>query len=276
MHSYLPGQEAGNVDVVLEAGFGDYCEDPVDIAARVAGWLQEESVLETMSQNARKAGNPHAASDIVKDIGSETVTWMKMNERWKDDPIYKPVIEMGHTLVLDSYLKNGKFSNLEDVAAQAAAAAEERDPKATKRSTLATAAGVGVGAAVGAVVAGPLLPIGLVLGGAIIPALPVGLAVGGTVSGLAANKIARRSAAATTPQVEEEVKEGEEKEQDEVAPNSRWFGWRAEANMSAPTTPTLMGEHRASWFAWKAKTGEPPESIVSTDAESELVPEPVQ
>lgn len=31
--SHLPGQEAGNVDIVLNGGFGDFCEDPGKLAA---------------------------------------------------------------------------------------------------------------------------------------------------------------------------------------------------------------------------------------------------
>lgn len=77
--SYLPGQEAGNVDFVLEKGFGDYCDEPVTIADEVTCWLQDSKLLETMSHEAQKAGHPTAAADIVKDIGSITHTWMALN-----------------------------------------------------------------------------------------------------------------------------------------------------------------------------------------------------
>jgi hypothetical protein len=99
--SFLPGQEAGNVDVVLESGFGDYCEDPVEIAYEVGYWLQDQELLETMSHAAFAAGHPHAADEIVRDIGSETCKWMACNRRWKGDPVYTPLIEMGHKLVMD-------------------------------------------------------------------------------------------------------------------------------------------------------------------------------
>ena len=77
--SFLPGQEAGNVDFVLENGFGDYCDDPVAIGEELACWLQDRSLLEGMSAKAQAAGHPHAAADIVKEIGSITHTWMALN-----------------------------------------------------------------------------------------------------------------------------------------------------------------------------------------------------
>ncbi|KAL7581226.1 hypothetical protein ACA910_006006 [Epithemia clementina (nom. ined.)] len=78
--SYIPGQEAGNVDFVLEKGFGDFSKDPVQIGEEVALWLQDKGLMKTMSENARKAGNPNAAAEIVLDIGSQTQTWMALNE----------------------------------------------------------------------------------------------------------------------------------------------------------------------------------------------------
>lgn len=76
----MPGQEAGNVDVVLESGYGDYCEEPSEIGKTVGVWLLESEMLATMSENARRAGNPLAADEIVKDIGSQTVAWLQLNE----------------------------------------------------------------------------------------------------------------------------------------------------------------------------------------------------
>ena len=78
--SFLPGQESGNVDVVLESGYGDYCEEPSEIGKIVGVWLQESELLTTMSANARQAGNPLAADEIVKDIGSQAVAWLQLNE----------------------------------------------------------------------------------------------------------------------------------------------------------------------------------------------------
>ena len=79
--SFLPGQEAGNVDVVLEDGYGDYCDEPSEIAQEVGFWLQDEALLRSMSVAAQKSGRPYAADEIVHDIGCQTVAWMNLNER---------------------------------------------------------------------------------------------------------------------------------------------------------------------------------------------------
>ena len=78
--SYLPGQEAGNVDIVLNGGFGDFCEDPETIALEIACWLQEPELLEKMSRKAMRVGHPHAAEEIALDIGETTQRWMERNE----------------------------------------------------------------------------------------------------------------------------------------------------------------------------------------------------
>jgi 1,2-diacylglycerol 3-beta-galactosyltransferase len=78
-YSFLPGQEAGNVDFVLDGGFGDYNRDPDQIAREIACWLQDENLLTKMSRNTKEASHPTAAADIVKDIGDLTQTWIKLN-----------------------------------------------------------------------------------------------------------------------------------------------------------------------------------------------------
>jgi 1,2-diacylglycerol 3-beta-galactosyltransferase len=77
--SFLPGQEAGNVDFVLDKEFGAFDRDPVAIAQQVASWLQDPSELKELSHKARATGNPSAASEIVIDIGSTTHTWMALD-----------------------------------------------------------------------------------------------------------------------------------------------------------------------------------------------------
>ena len=64
--SFLPGQEAGNVDVVLEGGFGDYVSDPVGIARTVVEWVNDENMMTTMAKNAESVGAPDAAKSIVE------------------------------------------------------------------------------------------------------------------------------------------------------------------------------------------------------------------
>ena len=77
--SFLPGQEAGNVNVVLDGGFGDHCEDPDGIADEVGCWLQDEQLMGVMSRQAREVGHPHAASDIVLEIGQATHEALRRN-----------------------------------------------------------------------------------------------------------------------------------------------------------------------------------------------------
>jgi len=81
--SFLPGQEAGNVDIVLEGGFGKFHKYPSEIAETVADWLDDSVLLEKMSYNSAKMGNPDAASEIVKDIGSITHEWLEKNKSTK-------------------------------------------------------------------------------------------------------------------------------------------------------------------------------------------------
>eukprot|EP00559_Dactyliosolen_fragilissimus_P005034 CAMPEP_0184867940 /NCGR_PEP_ID=MMETSP0580-20130426/28427_1 /TAXON_ID=1118495 /ORGANISM="Dactyliosolen fragilissimus" /LENGTH=602 /DNA_ID=CAMNT_0027368491 /DNA_START=56 /DNA_END=1861 /DNA_ORIENTATION=+ len=73
--SYLPGQEAGNVDIVLDGEFGDFCTEPNEIANVLSCWLKDESLLEMMSRKSAKVGHPDAASNIVQDIGDITHEW---------------------------------------------------------------------------------------------------------------------------------------------------------------------------------------------------------
>jgi len=78
--SHLPGQEAGNVDIVLNGGFGDFCEDPETIGLEIACWLQDSQLLDDMSHKAMEVGSPHAAEEIAMDIGRTTHKWMERND----------------------------------------------------------------------------------------------------------------------------------------------------------------------------------------------------
>lgn len=77
--SFLPGQEAGNVDYVLEYGFGDYQRNPEIIGEKVAAWLLNPSLLAELSVKSRNVGQPQAAKEIVLDIGALTHTWKALN-----------------------------------------------------------------------------------------------------------------------------------------------------------------------------------------------------
>ena len=77
--SFLPGQEAGNVNYVLENEFGLFCRDSDEMAYEVAAWLRDPAVMAHMSHAAQNAGQPKAAENIVVDIGSLTHTWMTLS-----------------------------------------------------------------------------------------------------------------------------------------------------------------------------------------------------
>jgi len=80
--SFLPGQEEGNIDFVVDGGFGAFKpdSDPAGIAEEVAQWLLDDDKSLKLSQNAKKRGAPHAARDIVKSIGDLTLRWKKIND----------------------------------------------------------------------------------------------------------------------------------------------------------------------------------------------------
>eukprot|EP00934_Nitzschia_sp_Nitz4_P007505 Nitzschia sp. Nitz4//scaffold76_size158648//17386//19293//NITZ4_002530-RA/size158648-processed-gene-0.257-mRNA-1//-1//CDS//3329557797//7495//frame0 len=80
--SFLPGQEEGNVDYVVDGGFGTFCQDsdPVAVGEEVAQWLRDEERMKKMSDAAKAKGAPFAARDIVQMIGDSTLEWKKKNQ----------------------------------------------------------------------------------------------------------------------------------------------------------------------------------------------------
>eukprot|EP00527_Entomoneis_sp_CCMP2396_P003916 CAMPEP_0198146460 /NCGR_PEP_ID=MMETSP1443-20131203/29590_1 /TAXON_ID=186043 /ORGANISM="Entomoneis sp., Strain CCMP2396" /LENGTH=485 /DNA_ID=CAMNT_0043810443 /DNA_START=9 /DNA_END=1466 /DNA_ORIENTATION=+ len=70
MFSYLPGQEAGNIPYVEEAGFGKYSGQPDNIASTVSGWLKSPEMLKNMQQSALDAARPEATLDIARDLAA--------------------------------------------------------------------------------------------------------------------------------------------------------------------------------------------------------------
>jgi len=85
--SFLPGQEAGNVNIVLDGGFGDFCDEPWGIAEEVACWLRDEPLMDIMSEAASEVGCPDAASDIVLDIGATTHRMMEIDEERRREQV---------------------------------------------------------------------------------------------------------------------------------------------------------------------------------------------
>mmetsp|Transcript_2612 Transcript_2612/g.3031 ORF Transcript_2612/g.3031 Transcript_2612/m.3031 type:complete len:556 (-) Transcript_2612:381-2048(-) len=79
MTSFLPGQEAGNVDFVVENKFGEFCVKPDIIADGVSNWLKDDVALTQMSKNAIAISHPNAAEEIVLEIGEIAHQWMERN-----------------------------------------------------------------------------------------------------------------------------------------------------------------------------------------------------
>jgi len=80
--SFLPGQEEGNVDYVVQNEFGTFVSDsdPQGISDVVANWLTDEQKLKHLSANAHKCGAPDAAAEIVAAIGESALRWKHIND----------------------------------------------------------------------------------------------------------------------------------------------------------------------------------------------------
>jgi UDP-N-acetylglucosamine:LPS N-acetylglucosamine transferase len=80
--SYLPGQEEGNVDYVVNGGFGAFCSDsdPIALAEEVCMWLTDDEKRTKLSRAAKAMGAPYAARDIAKAIGDSTMKWIELND----------------------------------------------------------------------------------------------------------------------------------------------------------------------------------------------------
>jgi 1,2-diacylglycerol 3-beta-galactosyltransferase len=69
LSGFIPGQEEGNVEYVMNKGAGILTEKPQLIAATLAQWLQPENeTLPQMAQKAQRLGHPQAALDIAAEI----------------------------------------------------------------------------------------------------------------------------------------------------------------------------------------------------------------
>lgn len=89
--SYLPGQEEGNVDFVIEKKFGAYKSDskPFEISKCVCEWLQDPDLMVEMSKNAQKAGKPNAAEDIARAIGTSVLRWKELHPEEEEEDVDK-------------------------------------------------------------------------------------------------------------------------------------------------------------------------------------------
>lgn len=63
----------------MDGGFGAFEKNPKRIAEKLSGWLKDESLVDEMSRRSEATGNPHAAADIVIDIGKITLEIIAKN-----------------------------------------------------------------------------------------------------------------------------------------------------------------------------------------------------
>mmetsp|Transcript_118177 Transcript_118177/g.235395 ORF Transcript_118177/g.235395 Transcript_118177/m.235395 type:complete len:728 (+) Transcript_118177:165-2348(+) len=66
--SFLPGQEEGNVNFIVDAEAGEYVSDadPDRVADRIVLWVSNPDWLQQMSENAKSLARPRAALDIAQ------------------------------------------------------------------------------------------------------------------------------------------------------------------------------------------------------------------
>lgn len=69
LFNFLPGQEAGNVDFVIDNGFGSYSKNPSTIADTVTSWLEDDEILATLSNKAKEAACSASTITIASEIG---------------------------------------------------------------------------------------------------------------------------------------------------------------------------------------------------------------
>lgn len=81
--SFLPGQEEGNVDFVIDGKFGAFCSDsdPVGIAEELCMWLTDDEQMKKLSDAAKAKGTPYAARDIARQIGNSALQWREINKQ---------------------------------------------------------------------------------------------------------------------------------------------------------------------------------------------------
>jgi len=63
--SYLPGQEEGNAEFVVQAGAGSYTPRPGDLASEIARLRADPDALVVMRAASARIGRPRAAADIA-------------------------------------------------------------------------------------------------------------------------------------------------------------------------------------------------------------------
>jgi 1,2-diacylglycerol 3-beta-galactosyltransferase len=65
---FLPGQETGNVEFVVDNQAGALCQKPIEALETLYNWLKNDrKLLQQTAKNAQKIGRPDAAFEIVEE-----------------------------------------------------------------------------------------------------------------------------------------------------------------------------------------------------------------
>jgi 1,2-diacylglycerol 3-beta-galactosyltransferase len=68
LSGYVPGQEKGNVDYVVNNGAGVYAPGPEEVVKALREWVKDQKSQQEYAASAAKLGCPEAAWDIAKEI----------------------------------------------------------------------------------------------------------------------------------------------------------------------------------------------------------------
>lgn len=66
LFDFVPGQEEGNPQFVVDAGAGAYCPRPAQVVRTLRDWLSDPARLEQLAVNARAASRPNAAFSVAR------------------------------------------------------------------------------------------------------------------------------------------------------------------------------------------------------------------
>ena len=67
--SFLPGQESGNVDIVLEASFGNFSTSVPEVSELVTNLMRDGGLRAEMSRNGEKIGDARAGRELRRLFG---------------------------------------------------------------------------------------------------------------------------------------------------------------------------------------------------------------
>jgi 1,2-diacylglycerol 3-beta-galactosyltransferase len=66
LFDFVPGQEEGNPQYVIQAGAGAYCPRPAQVVNTLRAWLADPRRLEDMGVKARAISRPNAAFNVAR------------------------------------------------------------------------------------------------------------------------------------------------------------------------------------------------------------------